>query len=112
MSSMIQIIFYTTSTGKKPFIEWQDELDVKAKSVVITRLARVRLGNFGDCKQIKEGDGVWELRIDCGPGYRIYFGKRGTTIVVLLIGGDKGSQSRDIAKAKRYWLEYKRSEHE
>jgi putative addiction module killer protein len=67
------------------------------------------LGNFGDCKLIKGGEGVSELRIDYGPGYRIYFGKDKATIVALLIGGNKGSQTRDIAKAKRYWLDYKES---
>ncbi len=65
------------------------------------------MGNFGDAKRIKGGEGVLELRISYGPGYRIYFGKDGSTVVVLLIGGDKGSQNRDIAKAKRYWLDYK-----
>jgi putative addiction module killer protein len=56
---------------------------------------------------IKGGEGVWELRIDYGPGYRIYFGKKGTTIVILLTGRDKKSQDRDIAKAKKYWLDCK-----
>jgi putative addiction module killer protein len=58
---------------------------------------------------MKGTDGVWELRIQHGPGYRIYFGKVGIKVVVLLIGGDKGSQERDIAKANRYWLDYKGS---
>ena len=97
----ITIIIYETDTGKQPFVEWQEKLGIKTESVVLTRLARVRCGNFGDCKQIKSGNGVYELVIDYGPGYRIYYGKKGTTIVVLLVGGDKGSQTRDIAKAKR-----------
>lgn len=67
------------------------------------------MGNFGDAKMIKGGEGIWELRIDYGPGYRVYFGKQGATIVILLTGGDKKSQNRDIAKAKRYWLDYKDS---
>lgn len=66
------------------------------------------MGNFGDAKIIQNAEGIWELRIDYGPGYRIYFGKDGKTVVILLIGGEKKSQNRDIRKAKQYWLEYKR----
>jgi putative addiction module killer protein len=109
MSTIIKVIIYTANNGKQPFIEWQQELDAKAKVVILSRLARIRGGNLGDCKQIKGGEGIWEFRIDYGSGYRIYFGKKGTTIIVLLTGGDKGSQNRDIAKAKRYWLAYKES---
>lgn len=104
---IIKMITYTTSLNKEPFTDWLDDLDLKTQSVVHERLARVRLGNFGDCKPIKGGEGVSELRIQYGPGYRIYFGKDKATIVVLLVGGSKGSQTRDIAKAKRYWLEYR-----
>ncbi len=82
-------------------------MDTKARSIVLTRLRRVALGNFGDCKQLKNATGIWELRIDFGPGYRIYFGKKGNSIIILLLGGDKGSQTRDIAKAEQYWLSYK-----
>lgn len=64
----------------------------------------MRLGNLGDCKSI--GDGVFELRISFGPGYRVYFGQDGPKVVVLLCGGDKRSQKRDIAKAKLLWMEY------
>ena len=79
---------------------------------MLTRIGRVRLGNFGDCKYIIGSNGIWELRLDYGPGYRVYFGKEGTTIIVLLMGGEKRSQNRDIAKAKKYWLEYKESSHD
>lgn len=103
----IEIIVYATSTGKEPFSDWQKKLDTMVQAIVISRLARIRLGNLGDAKMIKNGGGIWEFRIDCGPGYRIYFGKQGSTIVILLTGGDKKSQSRDIVKAKQYWLEYK-----
>ena len=68
------------------------------------RLNRIRLGNFGDCKRV--GGGVEELRIDFGPGYRIYYGRRGSLLVVLLCGGDKGTQARDILTAQKHWKEY------
>ena len=68
------------------------------------RLDRLEQGNLGDCKSL--GDGVSELRIDCGPGYRLYFAEDGPVIVLLLIGGDKGTQAKDIKTAKQYWSEY------
>lgn len=105
--NQITIETYTTSSGNKPFNKWRDKLDTNVRAIIRTRLDRVKLGNFGDCTIIKGGEGVWELRIDEGPGYRIYLGKIGATIVVLLIGGSKGSQDRDIEKAKRYWRECK-----
>jgi len=70
------------------------------------RLNRVRLGNLGDCKAV--GEGVMEFRLDFGPGYRVYFGQAGDILVILLCGGDKRTQSRDIATAKQYWQSYKR----
>ena len=75
---------------------------------VLARLARVRQGNPGDCKPV--GEGVSELRVDYGPGYRVYFGQQGQTLVVLLCGGDKRTQDRDIRLAKLYWHEFKASE--
>ena len=107
--SLIKTIIYKTSTKKEPFTQWLLDLDPTTRSIMITRLKRLSLGNFGDCKMLKQASGIWELRIDYGAGYRIYFGKLGNTIVVLLVGGDKGSQKRDIDKAQRYWLEYKES---
>jgi len=105
---MIKIINYSIKgTSKEPFSIWLDGLDTKIQSIIYTRLDRISLGNFGDCKHINNG--MWELRIDYGPGYRIYFGKKGTQLVILLVGGNKKSQSRDIEKAQRYWLNYKES---
>ena len=75
---------------------------------VLARLARVRQGNLGDCKAV--GEGVSELRVDFGPGYRVYFGQKGRIWVVLLCGGDKRTQECDIRLAKQYWQEYKASE--
>ena len=107
--SLIKTIIYKTNTGKEPFAQWLLALDKTTRALVVTRLKRVSLGNFGDCKLLKQASGVWEFRIDYGSGYRIYFGKQGNTIVVLLVGGDKGSQERDITKAQRFWLDYKES---
>ena len=105
--STITIVNYITSTGKVPFTLWLEELDANTKAIIRVRLGRVRLGNFGDCKPLKGIQGLWELRIDYGPGYRIYFGKKGTTIIIVLIGGSKRSQERDIEKATKYWLDCK-----
>jgi len=103
----IKTVVYTTSAGDQPFSDWYWKLDNETYAIVTRRLKRVELGNFGDCKLLKQTDGVWELRIDYGPGYRIYFGRQGNEIVVLLVGGDKGSQTRDIAKAQKYWINHK-----
>ena len=101
-----QIETYETTDGKCPFDEWYEALkDRKAKARIRARINRVRLGNFGDCRSV--GQGVFELRIHFGSGYRVYFGQVGLTLVVLLCGGDKGSQRRDIRKAQQYWKEYR-----
>ena len=96
-------------SGKCPFRAWLDRLrDQQAVRKIEARVARVRLGNFGDSKPVEEG--VVELRISYGPGYRAYFGRDGSTIVVLLCGGGKSTQDKDIELAKRYWREYKERE--
>jgi putative addiction module killer protein len=100
-----ELFEYETEEGKCPFRAWLEDLrDVTARALIRKRLNRIRLGNMGDRKSL--GDGVSELRIDFGPGYRVYFGEDGPRIVVLLCGGDKGSQSRDIEQAKKYWRDY------
>lgn len=82
------------------FEEWLRRLrDERAKGRIIRRIARLRLGNFGDAKPV--GEGISELRVDYGPGYRVYFMRTRATVVLLLCGGDKGSQSRDITAAKK-----------
>jgi putative addiction module killer protein len=104
-----EIVAFRARDGGVPFEDWLDELnDKRAVARVLARLARVRLGNLGDCKSV--GEGVSELRVDHGPGYRIYFGQKGRTLVVLLCGGDKRTQDRDIRLAKQYWHEFKTSE--
>lgn len=98
---------YVTIDGQCPFSEWLASLqDGKARAKIRVRLDRVILGNFGDCHSV--GEGVQELRIDYGPGYRVYFGQLGSTIVLLLCGGDKSTQAKDIDLAKHYWNEYRR----
>jgi len=98
---------FLTETGRNPFRKWLHSLrDIRARARIRVRLNRVRLGNLGDCKPI--GEGVMELRLDFGPGYRVYFGQEGGFVVILLCGGDKGTQTRDIATAKQYWQSYKR----
>lgn len=103
----IKIVIYKTKIGKAPFNDWRNKLDDKIKFIIANRLDRIALGNFGDSKSIQGGEGVKELRIDYGPGYRIYFGIQKNIIVILLIGGEKKTQKRDIEKAKQYWLECK-----
>lgn len=102
---------YSTRDGKIPFINWLDRLrDMKGKQIIRTRIARMELGNFGDSKSV--GEGVSELRVPYGPGYRVYFGRDGVAIVVLLVGGDKKSQDSDIRLAKEFWKDYKERENE
>ncbi len=97
---------YTTPDNGVPFEEWFNVLrDGKAKARIKLRLDRVQLGNLGDYRFV--GEGVYELKIDYGPGYRIYFGQIGTTIILLLIGGDKSTQDRDIRQAIQYWTDYR-----
>lgn len=107
----MQIELYVTSEGESPFENWLTELkDVKARAKIRVRLDRLRLGNFGDCKSV--GSGVFELRIDFGPGYRVYFGQVGKTLMVLLCGGDKSSQVKDIKNANKFWDDYQKRQPE
>ncbi len=107
MEAMPQTVkIYSTSDGTHPFEDWFNGLqDQQAKRKVRVRIARARAGNFGDSKSV--GEGVVELRINFGPGYRVYFGRDGDTLVILLCGGNKKSQENDIAVAKQYWRDYK-----
>lgn len=100
-----EIEYYRTETGQKPFKGWLDGLrDTKARAKVRVRLDRARLGNLGDRKQV--GNGVWEMRIDYGPGYRVYFGLDGNRVILLLLGGDKSTQQKDIDLATGYWKDH------
>jgi putative addiction module killer protein len=102
-----ELRIYLTEDGRAPFTEWPTSLrDNRARAKIRVRLDRVSLGNIGDCHSV--GEGVQELRVDYGPGYRVYFGQEGTTIVLLLCGGDKTTQTQDIETAQGYWMEYRR----
>ncbi|WP_026100522.1 type II toxin-antitoxin system RelE/ParE family toxin [Fortiea contorta] len=100
---------YITEQGKEPFANWLDSLrDNRAIDKIEKRLTRVQSGNLGDYKSV--GEGVFELRIQYGPGYRVYFGQDGNLIILLLCGGIKNTQDEDIGKAKEYWRDYERSQ--
>jgi putative addiction module killer protein len=96
---------YRTAGGDEPFTEWLSALaDRQARARILVRLERLEVGNLGDSKFIC--DGVSELRIDWGPGYRVYYGRDGGTTIVLLSGGDKRKQDADIENAVELWREY------
>lgn len=99
--------YLTEPEQEAPYLQWLEHLrDRRAKVAIIRRTNRVEHGNFSDHKFC--GDGVWELRIDVGPGYRVYYGQSGPCIVLLLCGGDKRMQHADIIKAVSYWQDWKR----
>jgi putative addiction module killer protein len=103
------VLVYRMRDGRLPFNDWLNDLkDVGAAARILARIGRVRLGNMGDCKHV--GAGVSELRIDHGPGYRVYLGQRGQTLVILLCGGDKRTQEQDILNAREYWNDYQKRE--
>ena len=102
----IEVRVYRAPDGRCPFDDWLFALrDVRARARIRARIASVRDVNFGDAKPV--GEGVHELRVHHGPGYRIYFGRHGRAVVLLLCCGDKQTQPRDIARAKRHWRAHK-----
>lgn len=101
-----ELRIYRTKDGKEPFIEWLKSLkDVTGRANINNRLNRAVVGNYGDCEPV--GEGVYELKVHYGPGYRVYFSEQDNTIILLLLGGSKGTQSKDIKKAKQHWAEFK-----
>jgi putative addiction module killer protein len=101
------IEYYVTEVGKKPFKEWLEGLrDATGRAKVRVRLDCAHLGNLGDNRSV--GEGVHELKIDFGPGYRVYFALDGTRLILLLLGGDKDLQKKDIFLAKEYWRDHRR----
>jgi putative addiction module killer protein len=102
-----QLEYYETQEGERPFRDWLLRLrDREGRRRIWARIDRVSLGNLGYCRAV--GDGVMELKVDAGPGYRVYFGQEGDRLVILLCGGDKGTQARDIKTAIGYWVDYRR----
>jgi len=97
---------YVDARGRSPFAEWFDGLDARAAAKITVALARIEMGNLSSVKAV--GTGVFEGRIDWGPGYRVYFGRDGQRLVILLAGGTKRRQQGDIRAAQERWADYKR----
>ena len=102
----MQILEYVDPDGGSPYRDWFESLNAQAAAKVTVALTRVELGNLSNVKGV--GAGVQEFRIDFGPGYRVYFGKDGDQFVILLAGGTKSRQQRDIATAQKRWADYKK----
>ena len=104
---MVEVFRYQTESGNEPVTDWLLSLrDKQAQAKIRVRIKRLEAGNFGDCHPV--GAGVNELREHLGVGYRVYFGRHGQTVVILLCGGSKKSQAADIKAAKAYWEDWKR----
>lgn len=104
---MIEVRRYQRTDGTVPLTEWLAGLrDARARAKLEIRFRRVSMGIFGDAKSV--GEGVLELRENIGPGYRVYFGRHGDTLVILLCGGNKRTQDADIRRAKEFWQDWKR----
>ncbi len=104
---MIVLFRYRREDGREPFTEWLGSVrDQVAQARIRVRLRQVQAANFGDCEPV--GEGVLELRVHVGAGYRVYCARHGKSVVLLLCGGDKASQATDIKRAKELWSEWKR----
>ncbi len=99
-----EVEIFRTESDVCPYLEWLHSLDWKTQERILVRVARMKHGQFGDCKAISRG--LYELRLFFGPGYRVYFGEHRGRMILLLAGGDKSTQSKDIKKAKDYWKIY------
>src|ERR1700748_217159 len=104
---MPEVRYYVDSSGEEPFAGWFADLDSVARAKVTRAVVRLEQGNFSNVKSV--GEGVFEYRIDFGPGYRIYFGQDGQTLLILLTGATKKRQQRDIDEAHAYWQDCKQS---
>jgi len=102
----VEILEYLNADGDSPFRGWFDALDATAAAKITVAISRIRVGNLSNVKGV--GGGVQEYRIDFGPGYRLYFGRDGEMLVILLSGGTKKRQQADIATAQARWADYKR----
>ena len=102
---MFEVQTYLTAEGVEPYADWLASLaDRQARARAVVRVGRMASGNLGDVKPV--GDGVWEARIDYGPGYRIYYAQAGQRLLLLLVGGDKRRQQADIEQAQQYWIDW------
>lgn len=105
MAAQYETTLYNTSNGKEPYTEWLESLDKAVSARIDARITRIEeSGNFGVCEPI--GEGVFELKFDFGPGYRVYFGYKSETCLILLCGGYKKGQQKNIDKAIEYWHDY------
>jgi putative addiction module killer protein len=102
---MLEIRYYVAEDGSQPFAEWFADVEPVARAKVARAIARMEQGNLSNVKPV--GEGVLEYRLDFGPGYRVYFGRDGDVLVILLTGGTKKRQQRDIEDARVYWQDYK-----
>jgi putative addiction module killer protein len=104
---LVEIRHYLAASGNDPYQQWLDDLkDLKGRVVVQRRIDRLKAGNFGDHKFCQEG--VWELKIDFGPGYRVFYAQEVKTVILLLCGGSKRTQPADVKEAVIYWRDYQR----
>jgi putative addiction module killer protein len=100
---------YRTPDGREPFTEWLDSLrDMRTRVKIEKRLEQIASGNLGNYRSV--GEGVCEFKINFGPGYRVYFAFQGSTVVIILCGGDKSTQEENILEARKYWRDYERPE--
>lgn len=104
---MFELWHYVDSAGRDRYQEWFDAIeDIQTRKRVLQRINRLSVGHFGDCKPCR--DGVWELRLDPGPGYRVYYTRVGSRVVLLLGGGDKRTQDADIERAVQFLDDFRR----
>jgi putative addiction module killer protein len=104
---MVELVEYVNASGISPFAKWRGKLDPTTRARITVGVLRLELGNFSAARGV--GGGIFELRYDFGPGYRVYFGKDGERLVILLGGGTKKRQQNDIDAAQELWQEYKRT---
>jgi putative addiction module killer protein len=106
-----KIEIYVAPSGRAPFSEWLHALkDIQGRAKIRVGIDRLSLGSFGNCRGL--GKGIFDLKINYGPGYRIYFGQEGKKILVLVCGGDKDTQAKDIILAQIYWADFKSRKNE
>jgi putative addiction module killer protein len=105
-----QVLVFHDGSHKSPYLSWLSSLDLKTQERIFDRVTRLERGQFGDYKKIDNN--LYELRFFFGPGYRVYFGERGGKLILLLTGGDKSSQNRDITKARQDWKAFKEDNHD